>query len=83
MANLFEKLAGNLLDLGLRNKLLNFKDQKLRSIEIVEPDSDELFSLICSDSNAYFIEPKEEEDEENQLSLITQHKLSLFHLQEI
>ena len=71
MANLFEKLAGNLLDLGLRNKLLNFKDQKLRSIEIVEPDSDELFSLICSDSNAYFIEPKEEEDEENQLSLIT------------
>lgn len=70
MANLFEKLAGNLLDLGLRNKLLNFKDQKLRSIEIVEPDSDELFSLVCSDANIYFIEPKEEEEEENSLIAI-------------
>ena len=67
MANLFEKLAGNLLDLSLKNKLLNFKDQKLKSIEIVEPDSDELFSLVCSDNAIYFIEPKEEEEGENSL----------------
>ena len=63
MANLFEKLAGNLLDLGLRNKLLNFKDQKLRSIEIVEPDSDEIFNLVCSDAPIYFIDSEEDEED--------------------
>ena len=67
MATLFEKLSANLLDLGLRNKLLNFKDQKLRSIEIVEPDSDELFSLVCSDNNLYFIEPQGDKEEDDSL----------------
>ena len=67
MATLFERLSGNLLDLGLRNKLLNFKDQKLRSIEIVEPDSDELFSLVTNDRILYFIEPVEEEQEDEGL----------------
>ncbi len=66
MAKLFEELSGNLLDLGLRNKLINFKDQKLRSIEIVEPDSDELFSLICEDRSLTFIEPEEEEEKQNE-----------------
>ena len=66
MATLFERLSGNLLDLGLRNKLLNFKDQKLRSIEIIEPDSDELFSMLISDRTLYFIEPSEEEQEDGE-----------------
>ena len=79
MANLFEKLAGNLLDLGLRNKLLNFKDQKLRSIEIVEPDSDEIFNLVCSDSPLYFIDSEEDEDD-NEGAIVS---LELFEQEQV
>ena len=73
MASLFEKLAGNLLDLGLRNKLLNFKDQKLRSIEITDPDPDELYSLLNSEKDVYFID-NEEDDEEEGLIVFEEEK---------
>ena len=46
MSQLFEQLSGNLLDLGYKNKPINFKDQKLKSIEIIEPNSDDICSLF-------------------------------------
>ena len=73
MATLFERLSGNLLDLGLNNKLLNFKQSKLRSIEIIEPDSDELFSLVNDGNFIYFVpSPLEdiEEDPNNPYAII-------------
>lgn len=73
MATLFERLSGNLLDLGLNNKLLNFKQSKLRSIEIIEPDSDELFSLVNDGNFIYFVpSPMEgvEEDPNNPYAII-------------
>ena len=72
MAKLFETLSHNLLDLGLRNRLINFKDQRLRSIEIVDPDTDELFSLISNDISLYFIEPNEK-DYENDLIIVNKY----------
>ena len=70
MASLFEKLAGNLLDLGFRNKLLNFKDSKLRSIEIIEPDSDELLEMINSGSSLTFLKAFEENEDANLLPTV-------------
>lgn len=54
MGNLFKRLSSNLLDLGLRNKLLNFKEQKLRFIKIIDPNIDNIFSWITSNKALYF-----------------------------
>lgn len=51
MPTLFENLSSKLLDLGLRNKSINFKDNKLRSSQIVVDYETLLASLIKVVSN--------------------------------
>ena len=53
MSKLFENLGSNLLDLTLRNKLINFSDSKFRSIEIIDPSSEKLFSFINKQTLIY------------------------------
>lgn len=60
MPKLFENLGSNLLDLSLRNKLINFTDSKYRSIEIIEPSGEKLFSIINKQTLIYL---KNTEDE--------------------
>ena len=78
MGSLFEKLSSNLLDLGARNKLLNFKDQKLKSLEIINPLPNDIFLMLNDDKTLRFVrsdlegvEPDEEPTEDSgDLSLI-------------
>ena len=68
MATLFEKLASNLLDLSLKNRALNFKDEKLRSIELIEPDPDKIFDLVKKLENGkkiYLVPSAKENDKQN------------------
>ena len=52
------RLAEKLLDTGKRNHLINFKDTKLSSGEVVFPDTESVFSK-CSVGHAFTIyDPK-------------------------
>ncbi len=58
MEKLLDIWADKLLDTGKRNNLINFKDSKASSAEVVLPDSVDLFSR-CSEGNCFFVyDPK-------------------------
>lgn len=64
MNKLLDIWADKLLDTGKRNNLINFKDTKSSSAEVVVPDCERLFSR-CSEGNDFYIyDPKivEEDD---------------------
>lgn len=54
MKKKLQALANHLLDLGKRNRLLNYKDNGLKSIAILNKNEEELFSNIV-DSKTYTI----------------------------
>ena len=59
-----------LLDTGKRNNLINFKDAKMGTVEIVSPDFDTLFSKAEHSATFEVYDPKlddEEDDEENEV----------------
>lgn len=61
-----EKWANLLLDTGKRNNLINFKDTKVSSVEVLLPSSEELLSKAESSSSFEVYDPKivDDEDEE-------------------
>lgn len=59
-----EKWAELLLDTGKRNNLINFKDTKYSTAEVLLPNSDAVLERINSVSFLEVFDPKIEEDEE-------------------
>ncbi len=59
-----EKWANLLLDTGKRNNLINFKDTKASSVEIVMPSAEELFEKVDSSASFEVFDPKIEDDED-------------------
>lgn len=61
-----DKWAELLLDTGKRNNLINFKDSKTSTVEVLIPSSAELFEKIDGNTNFEVYDPKiVEEEEEN------------------
>ena len=48
MDAVFQKWCDKLLDTGKGNRLINYKDSKLRTIDILEPDYETVFSKIST-----------------------------------
>ena len=55
MDELRETLANNLLELDKKNKLINFRDYKLKSIEVVRPSLEEVFNMISNGCKISFV----------------------------
>ena len=58
------KWADLLLDTGKRNNLINFKDSKMATVEVISPDFSTFFSYIEHSSNFEVYDPKLEDEEE-------------------
>lgn len=56
MDAIFQKWCDKLLDTGKGNRLINYKDSKLRTIEILEPDYENVFSKISMGQTLSFYE---------------------------
>ena len=56
MDAVFQKWCDKLLDTGKGNRLINYKDSKLRTIDILEPDYETVFSKISSGQTLSFYE---------------------------
>lgn len=59
-----EKWANLLLDTGKRNNLINFRDTKASTVEIVVPDPDKLFEKVESSAAFEVFDPEIEDDED-------------------
>ncbi len=60
-----ERWAQLLLDTGKRNNLINFKDTKASTAEIVYPDAESFYEKCLSISSFEIYDPKIEDDEED------------------
>lgn len=58
-----EKWANLLLDTGKRNNLINFKDTKASTVEIVMPSAETLFEKVDSSASFEVFDPKIVDDE--------------------
>lgn len=58
---IFDTSRKNLLDMGLRNNLLNFKEVK-RTIPIIDEDIGELYNILIVDENSMEFLPKPKKD---------------------
>ncbi len=58
-----ERWAQQLLDTGKRNNLINFKDSKSSSAEVVFPNADDLYTRCLSSSSFEIYDPKIRYDE--------------------
>jgi len=58
-----EKWKQKLLDLGKRNRLLNYRETKRSNLKILEPDVDEIFKALTSNQTLEFILRNPETDE--------------------
>ena len=56
MDAVFQKWCDKLLDTGKGNRLINYKDSKLRTIDILEPDYETVFSKISAGQTLSFYE---------------------------
>lgn len=54
MDKVFEKWCEKLLDTGRRNNLINFKDSQTRNLDILSPNSDEIFKKISGGEKLAF-----------------------------
>ena len=59
---IFDTSRKNLLDMGLRNNLLNFKEVK-RTIPIIDEDIGELYNILIVDENSMEFLPKPKKEE--------------------
>ena len=69
-SNISKKLESSrkeLLDLGLRNSLLNYRVSKSRSVDITGESSAEIFRLMVSENKimSFLPAPEKSEDQEN------------------
>lgn len=62
------KWANLLLDTGKRNNLINFKDAKLGTVEVVSPDFDTLFSKAEHMGSFEVYDPKLDDEEDDEIS---------------
>lgn len=58
-----DKWAELLLDTGKRNNLINFKDSKASSVEVLIPSAEELFEQIDNSVNFEVFDPKITDDD--------------------
>jgi hypothetical protein len=56
-----------LLDLGLRNPLINYKLLKARGVEIVDESPPDVYQILVQDSKVMFFLPKAESEEDDNL----------------
>lgn len=61
-----DKWAELLLDTGKRNNLVNFKDRKASTVEIILPTPDELFDKVDSSATFEVFDPKIEDSDEEE-----------------
>ncbi len=66
-----DKLAELLLDTGKRNNLINFRDTKTGTVEVLLPAVDVLFEKIDSDTTFEVYDPKITEEDETEDALET------------
>lgn len=59
------KWADLLLDMGKRNNLINFRDSKMGTVEVVSPDFATLFSYVEHSPRFEVYDPKLEDEEES------------------
>lgn len=60
------KWTNLLLDTGKRNNLINFKDSKMGTVEIVSPNFDTLFSKAEHSATFEVYDPKLDDDEDDE-----------------
>ena len=56
-----DKWAELLLDTGKRNNLINFKDSKTSSVEVIFPSAEELFEKIDNSVDLEVFDPENSE----------------------
>jgi very-short-patch-repair endonuclease len=61
-----DKWADLLLDTGKRNNLINFKDTKTGTVDIVSPDSSALFARAMQSATFEVYDPKLDDDEDDE-----------------
>ena len=59
------KWADLLLDMGKRNNLINFRNTKMGTAEVVAPDLSALFSQISHTAEFEVYDPKLEDDDDD------------------
>ncbi|MDR3111723.1 MAG: DUF4011 domain-containing protein [Elusimicrobiota bacterium] len=59
MSESFDKWCAQLLDTGKSNKLINFKESKLRTLEILSPDPDTVFRKLRNGNRLSFYDVDE------------------------
>ena len=60
-----EKAREELLDLGFRNYLINYRPLKSKGVHIQDEDSSHLYDMLVSKGRVMYFEPGEEKDENN------------------
>ena len=65
--NKLEAARAELLDLGLRNPLINYKLLKARGVEIVDESPPDVYQILVQDSKAMSFLPKAESEEDDNL----------------
>ena len=63
-----DRWASLLLDTGKRNSLVNFKDTKASTVEIIKPNPEELFDKVESSVSFEVFDPKIADDEDGEYS---------------
>ena len=71
-----QRWAQLLLDTGKRNNLINFKDTKATTAEVVYPDSQTFYDKCLGTTTFEVYDPKIQEDEDMDLKLITEGEAS-------
>lgn len=72
--NKLNKWADLLLDTGKRNNLINFKDTKMGTVEVVSPNFDDLFSKVGHSTNFEVYDPKLNDDDDEEFVDDTQQE---------
>lgn len=71
-----ERWAQQLLDTGRRNNLINFKDTKASTIELVYPDADKLYEKCLNTSSFEVYDPKILDDEDDEEAVASAYKVA-------
>lgn len=77
-----DKWANLLLDTGKRNNLINFKDTKSATIEILLPNTEELFQKVDSTASFEVFDPKIIDDDEDEEIVDSNNKKEKLNRQE-
>ena len=64
-----DEARAELLDLGLRNPLINYKPLKARGVEVVDESPPDVYQILVQDSKAMSFLPKLESEENDELQL--------------